>query len=193
VTSEEGYPLPGVNVIVKGTNIGTITDASGNYEIAVNDNKQNLVFSFIGMQPVEGNPTNNQLDVKMPADNTALSEVVVTGFGSADDKSDYSGTTLEFAEPAGGKKSFQKYLEEEMEYPVQAIQNKVEGKVTVQFSVDPSGELGEFKILKSLGYGCDEEVIRLIKEGPKWNPSKRNLQPVKDKVKVRLKFKIPGK
>jgi hypothetical protein len=47
--------------------------------------------------------------------------------------------------------------------------------------------------LKGIGYGCDEEVIRLIKEGPRWVPTRKNKEPVRDKVKVRLRFALPKK
>jgi hypothetical protein len=64
--------------------------------------------------------------------------------------------------------------------------------VTVQFTVQINGQLGDFEILKGIGYGCDDEVIRLIKQGPAWEPTKKGNQPVTDKVKVRLKFEIPN-
>lgn len=186
ISTEDGMPLPGVNVMVKGTNIGTITDEVGHYQIALNDPKQTLVFQFIGLKEVEVRAENNrEINIQMTPDYTELSEVVVTGAGTTNNN------VLQFAEPQGGRNAFEKYLEEKMNYPELALENKVEGRVTVQFTVDANGQLGEFKVIKGIGYGCDDEVIRLIKEGPAWNPSKRNDRPVKDKVKVRLKFDLP--
>jgi TonB family protein len=191
ISSEDGTALPGVNVLVKGTNIGVVTDAEGTYEIPLADPKQDLVFSFIGLKSVEVKPeTKQEINVQMTPDYAQLSEVVVTG-ASGDVRADDT-PTLEFAQPQGGKKAFQNYLEEKMNYPSQALENKVEGKVTVQFTVTPNGELQDFKILNGIGFGCDDEVIRLIKEGPAWSPTKRNAQPVTDRVKVRLKFDIPN-
>lgn len=186
ISTEDGMPLPGVNVVVKGTNIGTITDEVGHYQIALNDPKQTLVFQFIGLKQVEVRAENNrEINIQMTPDYTELSEVVVTGAGTTNNN------VLQFAEPQGGRNAFEKYLEEKMNYPELALENKIEGRVTVQFTVDANGQLGEFKVIKGIGYGCDDEVIRLIKEGPAWSPSKRNDQPVKDKVKVRLKFDLP--
>ena len=54
--------------------------------------------------------------------------------------------------------------------PKQAIENQITETVEVEFKVNKKGELSDFKIIKSLGYGCDEEAIRLIREGPKWLP-----------------------
>jgi TonB family protein len=192
-SAEDGGALPGVNVLVKGTSIGTVTDAEGNYEIPLGDPGQNLVFGFIGMKTIEAAPGDTaDLDVQLTPDYSQLSEVVVTGYGAAPRTNDNS-APLEFAEPQGGRQAFQQYLEEKLHYPEQALENKVEGRVTVQFTVGTNGQLEDFKIIKGLGFGCDDEVIRLIKEGPAWSPSKRNAQPVPEKVKVRLKFDIPDK
>jgi hypothetical protein len=61
----------------------------------------------------------------------------------------------------------------------------------VQFTVGANSELNEFKVLKGIGSGCEEELIRIIKEGPAWSPTRQNNQPVSDKVKIRFKFDIP--
>jgi TonB-linked SusC/RagA family outer membrane protein len=84
VTDQEtGEPLPGVNVLVKGTGTGTATDADGKYSLEVPDENDVLVFSFIGYLPQEVT-VNNQttINVTLPQDFSALSEVVVTGYSS---------------------------------------------------------------------------------------------------------------
>ncbi|HZY81894.1 MAG TPA: SusC/RagA family TonB-linked outer membrane protein [Cyclobacteriaceae bacterium] len=87
VTADDGTSLPGVNVIVKGTTNGTVTDADGKYSLLSPAEGGTLVFSFIGFQTTElliG--ASSELDVKMAADVQQLSEVVVTGVGVATDK-----------------------------------------------------------------------------------------------------------
>lgn len=192
-SSEDGNVLPGVNVLIKGTNKGTITDAEGNFEVALPNSNEALVFSFIGLTTQEVKVTNEKdVAVKMDSDVTQLSEMVVTGYGVVNDKEE-NFSLLEMAEPEGGRKAFKKYLEEQLNYPRQALESRVEGKVTIQFTVQPNGQLSDFHVLKGLGYGCDEEVIRLIKEGPTWHPSKKDDQPVLENVKIRLKFDLPEK
>jgi TonB-linked SusC/RagA family outer membrane protein len=81
-SSEDGQGIPGVSVVVKGTNKGTTSDASGNYKLAVTTNAK-LSFSAVGFisQDVEvGNKTT--IDLKMVSDIQSLSEVVVVGYGS---------------------------------------------------------------------------------------------------------------
>jgi TonB-linked SusC/RagA family outer membrane protein len=83
-SAEDGTPVPGVNVLVKGTSNGTISDTNGNYSIQVEDSNSQLVFSFIGLRQVEvavGEQT--QVNVQMEFDITQLTEVVVTGLASS--------------------------------------------------------------------------------------------------------------
>lgn len=194
VISEDASGLPGVNVLIKGTNIGTVTDAYGNYQINLDQQNSTLVFSFIGFMSTEAEAgQKDELDVQLSEDVSQLSEVVVVGYGAETKSDDDLTSNLEMAAPAGGRKAFKQYLEKNMKYPEQALENKVEGKVTVQFAVESNGRLSDFRVIRGIGNGCDEEVIRLIKEGPKWSPTKRNDDSIRDRVKVRMKFELPEK
>jgi TonB-linked SusC/RagA family outer membrane protein len=87
VTGDDGAGLPGVNVLVKGTSVGTTTDGNGNFSITAPDNNSVLVFSFIGFVTEEvaiGGRTT--IDVRMVPDVKALSEVVVVGYGAVEKK-----------------------------------------------------------------------------------------------------------
>jgi TonB family protein len=191
---EDGSALPGVNVLIKGTNIGTVADAEGNYEITLTDAQDELVFSFIGYQGTELDATLlAQLDVQMSEDYSQLSEVVVTGYADDDSDEEEEVVNTEFAAPLGGRKAYKQYLEKSLVYPEVALENKIEGRVTIQFTVETTGTLSDFKVLRSLGYGCDDEVIRLIKEGPAWSPTKRGEELKPGKVKVRMRFALPKK
>lgn len=84
VTSQEDdLPIPGVNVILKGTTIGTATDVSGNFSISVTGTDPILIFSFIGFQNTEVIVGSSSiLNVKMNVDTQQLSEVVITGYST---------------------------------------------------------------------------------------------------------------
>lgn len=86
----DGMPIPGANVLVKGTKIGTVTDFDGNYSIAVNS-KSILVFSFIGYTAIE-KPVNGQkiINATLGEESSTLNEVVVVGYGTQK-KSDVTG------------------------------------------------------------------------------------------------------
>ncbi len=81
-SSEDGVDLPGVNVVVKGTTQGTITDINGEYSLTVTPDAKILVFSFIGLQTEEVEINDRStIDLQMTANVEQLSEVVVTAFG----------------------------------------------------------------------------------------------------------------
>ncbi|HKK46912.1 MAG TPA: TonB-dependent receptor [Balneolaceae bacterium] len=91
VTDENAEPLPGVNILVKGTNKGTTTDSTGFYKLSVNPS-DTLIFSFIGFKrqlvPVDGQ---NQIDISMSPSTLQSGEVVVVGYGTQK-KSDLTGS-----------------------------------------------------------------------------------------------------
>lgn len=83
VTDPNGQPLPGATVMIKGTSIGTITDADGNYSLRNVPDDATLVFSFVGMQTQEINVGNRtRIDVTMQEEAVALQEVVAIGYGT---------------------------------------------------------------------------------------------------------------
>jgi len=82
VTDERNEPLPGVTVVVKGTTIGTTTDLSGNYTLAVPANGGSLNVSFIGMEEQTIPINKPYINVRLKPSNIALNEVVVTGYGT---------------------------------------------------------------------------------------------------------------
>jgi TonB family protein len=187
VSAEDGAPLPGVNVMVEGTTDGTVTDATGNFTLKTTRENQQLSFSFIGLQTKEVNiEGKDKVDVELKTDVSQLSEIVVTGYGMPSD--DDAEPVIHLANPEGGRKVYNKYLDANVRFPEEALKNNIKGKVRVEFSVLPDGSLADYKVVKSLGHGCDEEVIRLIKEGPKWSPTTKNGQPIESKARVGVKF-----
>jgi TonB-linked SusC/RagA family outer membrane protein len=101
--SDDGSPLPGVNVVIKGTTNGTVTDADGNYKLTIPSANPSLVFSFIGLQTAEiavGERT--VVDVQLTLDIQQLSEVVVTAQGIERERKalGYASTTIAAADLA---------------------------------------------------------------------------------------------
>jgi TonB-dependent starch-binding outer membrane protein SusC len=85
-SAEDGSDLPGVNVVVKGTTNGTVTDSNGKFSLSV-ESGNTLVFSFIGLKTEEASVGERAiLDIQLASDITQLSEIVVTGTGVATEK-----------------------------------------------------------------------------------------------------------
>nr|WKN34624.1 TonB-dependent receptor [Tunicatimonas sp. TK19036] len=132
IDSSEGEALPGVNVLVKTTSMGTVTDINGNYSINVPDENATLVFSSIGYlaQEIEINGRST-IDITLEEDVQSLEEVVVVGYGTVK-KSDLTGSVASVSS------------EEIKAVPVttfdQALQGRAAGVKVVQTSGVPGGE-----------------------------------------------------
>ncbi len=96
----------------------------------------------------------------------------------------------EMPSPSNGFESFYTYINKNLKYPRQARNMQIEGKVYVKFVVLENGELGQIHIMKGIGAGCDEEVLRVMKNAPKWNPGKQRGKPVKVWQVVPIYFKL---
>lgn len=186
IDADTGEPIPGVNILVKNTNRGTNTDLEGNFEIEAQTDEV-IIANFIGMQKQEVTVGNYQtIEIEMQADVAQLSEVVVTGYGTEEvvDNS-YHGP-----QPEGGFSEFKKYLVHNLVYPEAAKNKKVEGRVRLKLTISESGTISNIEILKSLSDACDQEAIRLVKQGPKWKPAKKGVETLESTVKVMVKFEL---
>lgn len=81
--------------------------------------------------------------------------------------------------PQGGLSSFYSYTEDNIKRPTQAKQKGIKGQVFVQFVVEKDGALSNIKVIKGIGAGCDEEVIKCLKNAPRWKPGKQKGQNVR--------------
>ena len=94
------------------------------------------------------------------------------------------------AEPREGLSKFYEQVTAQIEYPKEAEQRGIEGKVVVGFTVGKDGAIHTPVILKSIGYGCDEEAIRVLKLSPSWKPASRRGQPVSSRTSITYIFKL---
>ena len=140
-SSETGAPVPGVNVMVKGTPIGTLTGGSGRYTLQVPTANDTLVFAMIGfaerLEPVNGR---TQVDVALEVSAVALDEIVVTGYGTQQ-RRDVTGSVVSV--------SGSEVTELASPTVVQSLQGRVAG-----MQVTPnSGEPGSDAVIRIRGVG----------------------------------------
>nr|WP_237488121.1 energy transducer TonB [Hufsiella ginkgonis] len=90
----------------------------------------------------------------------------------------------------GGQKELVKFLNRNLKYPPQARSNNVEGKVFTGFVVEKNGTLSDFKVLRGIGSGCDEEALRVIRMLPAWKPAMVDGKPVRNSYVLSVTFKI---
>ena len=183
VTDEKGEPLIGASVTYKGTNIGTITNMNGEFSLVKKDDKKRLTAEYIGYDPVEIRvDTSRTMLIAMNENKQALNEVVVVGYGAKKNKKSTTlGSVVKVEEqaekeitpqPVIGKRSYQKYLKENLVRPTDDNCKDIKGKVVLSFFVDEEGKPQNITVIHGLCEFADKEAIRLVKEGPKWTSGK---------------------
>ncbi|MBO9614254.1 MAG: TonB family protein [Dyadobacter sp.] len=90
----------------------------------------------------------------------------------------------------GGNAEMFKFLGRNIKYPTKASKADVQGKVFVNFVVTSEGDIKDVKVLKGIGYGCDEEAVRVISKFPKWTPGKQDGKAVSVKFTVPINFQL---
>ncbi|MBN1952432.1 MAG: TonB family protein [Bacteroidales bacterium] len=202
VSDSEGEPLPGVTVHIKGTTEGTLTDLNGYFAINVPvEEKSTLVFSYIGFLSEEV-PIQDQTNINlaMNEDISSLDEVVVIGYGTSK-KSDMTGSVSRIEmndepaaaplvikpKPSVGNSEFKDYIADNINYRNLPAYDKAV-VVKLEFTVTAMGNIINIRVAKSGGSAFDDEALRLLENGPSWNPGTVNGTPVDDEADVKIKF-----
>ena len=90
----------------------------------------------------------------------------------------------------GGVAKLSEYLQKNIKYPQMARESGIQGRVFVNFVVEPDGSVSNVKVLRSLGGGCDEEAMRVVKAMPKWKPGKQRGKAVRVSYILPVNFKL---
>lgn len=93
----------------------------------------------------------------------------------------------------GGETAMQKFIGENLKYPVDAQTKGIEGRVVVRFVVGADGQIGEATIVRGISPSCDAEVLRVIQLMPKWLPGKKDGKNVAVFFNVPFQFKLQSK
>jgi len=139
IAQDDRSPIPGANVVLKGTTNGTTTDANGSYTLTIPSNGGSLVFSFIGLQTTEiaiGERTT--VDIELRLDVTQLNEVVVTGYGTQN-RRDLTGSIASIS----GK--------EISSMPVQSFDQALQGRAAGVQITTPNGVLNNPPVIRIRG------------------------------------------
>ena len=90
----------------------------------------------------------------------------------------------------GGNKAMYEFLGDNLKYPAAASRAYVSGRVFLSFVVTETGEIADIQVLKGIGFGCDEEAVRVLKSFPKWTPAKQNGQAVNVRYNLPINFQL---
>jgi protein TonB len=111
------------------------------------------------------------------------------GTGTVEDTEIHLGAD-EYPEFAGGAKAWSKYMERNLRYPSRAQEEGAAGKVFVSFVVEKDGSITDVSVIKGIGFGCDEEAMKVIKKSPLWKPGKNKGVPVRVRYNMAINFTI---
>ena len=156
VTADDGNPLPGASVSIKGTNLGTITDAEGDYSIDLPQNAEVIVFSFIGYLSAEVVIGSQEvINYQLQLDVTQLEEVVVTAFGIEQEKKalGYAVQQLEAEE----------ILESNQPNVIDALQGRIAGvQINSSGGAPGAGSSIIIRGITSLGPGSNNQPLFVV-------------------------------
>lgn len=201
VVDNLGKPIPGVSILIRNTTNGTLTDYNGMFQIPCDLNSV-VILSYVGMQTYNLIVSDNTVEylkknpIKMKEEYQELDGVVVVGYGNkatqkpaAQSSSNQSEEVFivveEMPQYPGGVQELMKFLAKNIKYPVKAQEAKIQGRVIVQFIVNPDGSTSDFVVKRSVEASLDSEAIRVLKMMPKWQPGKQR------GVNVAVKYTIP--
>jgi protein TonB len=88
----------------------------------------------------------------------------------------------------GGMSALAKFLQKTLKYPAQARNANIQGTVFVGFVVGNDGKIRDVSVLKGIGYGCDEEAIRVVSSMPPWKPGKQSGRAVAVRYSLPIRF-----
>lgn len=173
---------------IKATNLGTEPRV---YGLVKNEDMENFIDE--GSGPVT---------IVTVANDPDFAAYVIVGYKQVNQAADYLiemrgddevfTIVEEQAQPVGGMTEFYGFLMQNMRYPVAARNANIEGRVFVNFMVDEMGKLSDFKIVRGIGGGCDEEAIRVLGLSKPWIPAKQRGVAVKSSFNLAVIFKVDG-
>jgi TonB family protein len=90
----------------------------------------------------------------------------------------------------GGENALMEYVSKNVVYPEEAKEKEIQGRVFISFVVEKDGSIGEVKVLRGIGGGCDEESVRVISDMPRWKPGKQKGKAVRVSYQIPIMFKL---
>jgi len=90
----------------------------------------------------------------------------------------------------GGPAKMMEYIAKNIKYPAMARESGIQGRVFVNFVVEPDGSVSNVKVLRGIGGGCDEEAVRVVEAMPKWTPGRQRGKAVRVSFNLPVRFTL---
>lgn len=191
VTDTDNTPLPFANIYIPNENMGTYTDVKGRFRLVAADSVLNIEVRAAGYSPAtyilkSGGTQNNIVLNEMPlaAEDIIKLDSKIKKNGAENRRQKMQFDTVLNVEPADGWSNYDTYLSNNLSPSPGILQKNIHGEVEVSFDVHSNGKLSNLNVAKSLCGDCDEEALRVVKEGPQWKVKKGK----KNRGKIKVKF-----
>jgi len=181
INDAEGTNAVGATIVVKGTTIGTVTDVDGLFSIEVPTEKATLLIRHFSTSQVweDSFEAGKEYIVRLAPDSVpSLSQV----FDRVEEN----------PRPPAGDDGWNVYLAKNMRYSLKDREQGVEGTVIVGFHINSDGSIQNVEILRGIGGDSDQEAVRVIAAGPKWQPGKIGGEAVNTRMSTSVQFKLSG-
>jgi TonB family protein len=175
IVDERNQPLPFANVTNTRDNVGTYADVQGNFTLVSFDTVLNVQVRSVGFEnsltQLKNSVTSNKIVLQ---DDKAAPDKILSSRQAVGNPSPMANVKVEVPEPTDGWTNYNTYLANNINVPDDVRRKGDRGQVQLSFDVNQNGEPVDIKVEKSLCQRCDEEAVRLVKQGPKWrNKSKK--------------------
>lgn len=90
----------------------------------------------------------------------------------------------------GGQDSLMRFIKSHLKYPAAAREAKIKGVVHLRFIIEADGRITNAEITRGLGYGCDEEALRVVNEFPKWKPGRQSGKNLRVQYFLPIRFAV---
>ena len=198
VTNLQGEPVRAVSIYIPGTGRYTSSDMNGDFSVEAK-HKETLRFSHIGMKDVLiqlDKDFPSELLVRMKPDTFQINNIFIQKkqiikVKPEDIPNDIMITIIEHSPDfPGGLSGLREYLKKSIQYPKKAFRAGEEGQVTIEFTIDPKGNVINAQVVKSVSAKLDKEALRIIESMPQWKPGMQRGRPVAVRMSVPIDFVI---
>ncbi|UIR54989.1 carboxypeptidase-like regulatory domain-containing protein [Sphingobacterium sp. SRCM116780] len=170
IDSRSGSPIEGASIQLKKSKYTTVSDLQGKFTIPIIPKDSIIDVFAIGYNAAHLNyiSMHNNM-IQLAPDNATLNEIVVSGYRKK--------IELKKSAPIGGRQSFDEYIKREIQ------QLQLKGKVKLIFALDIDGSPSRIQIMESTNTVLDQNLIRILRNGPKWERGK-------DANQIQITFKF---
>lgn len=186
ISKEDGEPIIGAVVLIRGSKKGAVTDPEGKYQL------ENVpIGSWIDVMMVDCEIGSQQVTEKN-AKNLNFSIVYETPASKKSADGEAFDVVEQMPEFPGGMEAMMHFLNENIKYPKEAFDAKQQGRVIVQFVVEKDGSVSNAHVVKSVSPSLDAEAVRVLSIMPNWKAGRQKGEPVRVKYTVPVSFRLTG-